>query len=201
MLAVCDVVGKGVPAALLMSAVRASLRAYTQDIPDLDEVMSRCNKALARDTLESEFATLWVGAIDPATLRVTYCGAGHEGPLVFRVPAHRPPTAADVDELGVGGMALGIDPSQRYALGRFELQAGDCLVAYTDGLPDTTNFQGQRFGKSGLKQAVLDLLQAAPQASSGAIVEGVMRALRNFGGLKSAEDDVTLVVARVRSES
>ena len=197
-LAVCDVVGKGVPAALLMSAVRASLRAFTQDHSDLDEVMARCNRALARDTLESEFATLWVATADPATLRLTYCAAGHEGPLVFRVPAHRPPTPADVDELSAGGMALGIDASQRYPLGRFELRPRDVLVAYTDGLPDTTDFAGQRFGKERLKRTVLDVLGADPEASPGRVIEGVLRALRSFAGVKQADDDVTIVVARVR---
>lgn len=195
-LAVCDVVGKGVPAALLMSAVRASLRAFTQDTADLDEVMSRCNRALARDTLESEFATLWVAMADPVSLRLTYCGAGHEGPLVFRVPAHRPPTAADVDELGVGGMALGIDPSQRYSLGSFQLRPRDVMVAYTDGLPDMTDFENRRFGKERLKRAVLDLLQSAPEASAAQIVDGLMRSLRSFSGVKQADDDVTIVVLR-----
>lgn len=197
-LAVCDVVGKGVPAALLMSAVRASVRAFTQDHSDLDEVMSRCNRALARDTLESEFATLWLAMADPVTLRLTYCAAGHEGPLVFRVPPHRPPTSADIDELSAGGMALGIDPSQRYPLGRFELRPRDVLIAYTDGLLDATDFSNRRFGKERLKRTVLDILAAEPEATPGRVIEGVMRALRSFSGVKQADDDVTLVVARVR---
>jgi sigma-B regulation protein RsbU (phosphoserine phosphatase) len=199
-LAVCDVVGKGVPAALLMSAVRASLRAFSQDVPDLDEVMSRCNKALARDTLESEFATLWAGVVDPVSLRLTYCGAGHDPPLIFRVPAHRAPGMADVDELTAGGMALGIDPSQRYQLGRFDLQARDVLLAYTDGLSDATNFENRKFGKDRIKQTVLDLLAQEPNASAARIAEALVVGLRNFCGLRAANDDVTLVVLRVVGE-
>lgn len=193
----CDVVGKGVPAALLMSAVRASLRAYTQDLADLDEVISRMNKALARDTLESEFATLWVGVADPRTLRLTYCGAGHDPPLIFRVPPHRPPSLADVDELTAGGMALGIDPSQRYQLGQFDLKPGDVLLCYTDGLTDATNYENRRFGRERVKSAVLSVLAEQPNAPAATIVEHLVRALRQFCGFRSATDDVTLVVLKV----
>ncbi|MFN0011699.1 MAG: PP2C family protein-serine/threonine phosphatase [Phycisphaerales bacterium] len=197
-LSVCDVVGKGVPAALLMSSVRASLRAYTQDLVELDEVMSRLNKSLARDTLESEFATLWLGVADPRTLRLTYCGAGHDPPLIFRVPQHRAPSPADVDELPAGGMALGIDPSQRYQLGSFDLLPHDVLVSYTDGVSEASDFENRRFGKDRIKASVLGVLASEPQASASRIADHLLRELRNFCGLKSANDDVTLVVLRVR---
>ncbi len=197
-LAVCDVVGKGVPAALLMSAVRASLRAHTLDIEQLDEVMSRVNRALVRDTLESEFATLWLGMADPATLRLTYCGAGHDPPLIFRVPSHRAPNNADVDELSAGGMVLGIDPSQRYQLGQFDLRPRDILLAYTDGLSEASDFSGRKFGRERIKATVLDLLAREPEANAARVVEYLAAALRNFCGVKAADDDVTLVVMRVR---
>lgn len=198
-MAVCDVVGKGVPAALLMSAVRASLRAYTQDLADLDEVMGWLNRALARDTLESEFATLWVGVADPKTLRMTFCGAGHDPPLIFRVPGHRAPSMADVDELAAGGMALGIDPSQRYQLGQFDLRPGDVVLTYTDGLTDATDYENRKFGRDRVKAAVLGLLADQRDATAGEIAEHLVRELRQFCGLRAANDDVTLVVLRVRT--
>ncbi|MGD9689865.1 MAG: PP2C family protein-serine/threonine phosphatase [Phycisphaerales bacterium] len=204
-LAVCDVVGKGVPAALLMSAVRASLRAHTLDIDQLDEVMSRLNKAMVRDTLEGEFATLWLAMADPITLRLTYCGAGHDPPLIFRVPEHRPPRMEDVDELLAGGMVLGIDPSQRYQLGQFDLRPRDVLLAYTDGLSEAMNFEGRTFGRERIKAAVLELL-SRPEAQPGgarhpvtaaAIVEHLTAELRNYCGVKAAADDVTILAMRV----
>ncbi len=197
-LSVCDVVGKGVPAALLMSSVRAALRAYTQDLVELDEVMSRLNRSLARDTLESEFATLWLGAADPRTLRLTYCGAGHDPPMIFRVPQHRAPGAADVDELPTGGMALGIDPSQRYQLGSFDLLPHDVLVAYTDGVSEASDFEKRRFGKERIKACVLGVLAADARAPAARIADALLRDLRNFCGVQTANDDVTLVVLRVR---
>jgi sigma-B regulation protein RsbU (phosphoserine phosphatase) len=195
-----DVVGKGIAAALLMSSVRASLRAYAQDLYHLDEVVSRVNHALARDTRDHEFASLWYGIIDPATMRLTYCSAGHESPLVVRVPKHRAPTLADLDELSVGGMVVGIDPSQRYQRALFDVRPGDVLLAYTDGVPDATNAGGERFGKARTREALLLALRERPNASAGEVVERVLRELRQFtGGSQNGRgDDITLVCVRVR---
>jgi phosphoserine phosphatase RsbU/P len=197
-LVVGDVVGKGVAAAVLMAAVRATLRAHVQDLFHIDDVMSRVNVALCRDTLESEFATLWYGVVDMSTLRLTYCSAGHEPPMVVRVPKHRAPSAADVDELSIGGMVVGIDPSQRYQRGTYDLQRGDVLVAYTDGLPDTLDFSGKKFGKARLRQAVLTALAADGEAPAAKIVEHIFWELRQFAGILERPDDQTVVVLRVR---
>jgi phosphoserine phosphatase RsbU/P len=197
-IAVGDVVGKGVAAAVLMAAVRATLRAHVQDVFHIDDVMSRVNVALCRDTLESEFATLWYGVVDMPSLRLTYCSAGHEPPMVVRVPKHRAPSAADVDELSIGGMVVGIDPSQRYQRGTYDLQRGDVLVAYTDGLPDTLDFSGKKFGKARLRQAVLIALAADGDAPATKIVEHIFWELRQFAGILERPDDQTVVVVRVR---
>jgi sigma-B regulation protein RsbU (phosphoserine phosphatase) len=196
-IAIGDVVGKGVAAALLMASVRASLRAHVQDVYHIDDVLSRVNAALCRDTRDNEFATLWYGVIDPQTLRMTYSGAGHDPPLVFRVTRHRPPTPADIDELSIGGMAVGIDPSQRYQRGTYDLHASDVLVLYTDGVTDVQDFNGKRFGRARLRQAVLDFLAQDRDASAGKIVDHIFWSLRQYGGLRERPDDQTVVVLRV----
>ncbi len=197
--AIGDVVGKGMAAALLMSAVRASLRAHVQDLYDIDEVLSRVNAALCRDTLENEFATVWYGVVDPRLLRLTYCSAGHEPPFVVRAPEGRAAAQADVVELPIGGMAVGIDPAQIYHRGVFDLRPGDVLVAFTDGLPDTLGFGGQRFGKARLRAAVLSLLAAEPDAGANRILEHVFWELRQFAGILERPDDQTVVIVRVRA--
>ncbi|MEL6499147.1 MAG: GAF domain-containing SpoIIE family protein phosphatase [Planctomycetota bacterium] len=197
-LAVGDVVGKGVAAALLMSSVRSSLRAFADEVYDLDEIVARTNRALARDTLESEFATLWYGVADPKSLHLTYCAAGHEPPLIVRVPEHRAPTTADVDELATGGMAAGIDPSQRYQRGHFDLSRGDIVVCYTDGITDASNFEMKRFHKRRLIDALLTTLETNPDASAAEVVEGVFWQIRQYVGLSKQADDQTLLVMRVR---
>ncbi|MEM8756241.1 MAG: GAF domain-containing SpoIIE family protein phosphatase [Planctomycetota bacterium] len=196
--AVGDVVGKGVPAALLMASVRASLRAYAQEVYDLDEIVARTNRALARDTTESEFVTLWYGVADPQTRHLTYCAAGHEPPLIARVPEHRAPTTADIDELATGGMVLGIDPSQRYQRGHFDLMPGDVLVAYTDGITDARDFSDQRFGKRRLIASLVRILAEEPDASAETIIDRVFWHIRQFAGLSVRQDDQTLLVMRAR---
>lgn len=195
-LVIGDVVGKGVPAALLMASVRSSVRAYAQDVYDIDEIVSRTNKALCRDTLESEFVTLWYGVIDPETLHLTYCGAGHEAPMILSVPRDRPPTMADLVELSTGGMVIGVDPAQRYQRGHFDLQRGDVLVCYTDGMTDAQNFEENRFGKRRLQNAIIETLAEAPAATPEEIIEGIFWRIRQFAGLSKQPDDQTLLVVR-----
>ena len=195
-LVIGDVVGKGVPAALLMASVRSSVRAYAQDVYDIDEIVSRTNKSLCRDTLESEFVTLWYGVIDPETLHLTYCGAGHEPPMIISVPRDRPPTMADLVELSTGGMVIGVDPAQRYQRGHFDLHRGDVLVCYTDGMTDVQNFEENRFGKRRLQYAIIETLAEAPTATPEEIIEGIFWRIRQFAGLSKQPDDQTLLVVR-----
>lgn len=192
-----DVVGKGVPAALLMSSVRASLRAHAQDLYHIDEVLSRVNTALVRDTLDNEFATVWYGVADPTTLNLTYCSAGHDWPLLIRVPRDRPVEERDLLRLTADGMALGIDETQKYPKGTFQLRERDVLVAFTDGVHDATSFEGKRFGGTRLRAAVLELLAAEPEAPPGRIVDHVLAQVRQHTGLSGRSDDLTLVVMRV----
>ncbi|TVQ32620.1 MAG: GAF domain-containing protein [Phycisphaeraceae bacterium] len=196
-LVVGDVVGKGMAAALLMSHVRATLRAHANDIYDMDDVISLTNRALCRDTMDNEFATLFYGVIDPASRRMTYCNAGHEPPLVVHRPVSGAPTDANIAELSTGGMVVGVDPSQRYQRASFDLQSGDVLLAFTDGLPDAMNFDGERFGKPRVRRALLDILGLEPEAPATLIANHVLWEMRRFAGLSPKLDDTTLVVVRV----
>ncbi len=193
-----DVVGKGLPAALLMSSVRATIRAHTHSVGDVDEVMALTNQALCRDTLMNEFATVFLGVVDPSTLQLGYCNAGHEPPIVVRVPEHRAPTTADIDELPIGGMVLGVDPSQRYQLGMYDLEPGDVLLIHSDGLPDAMNFDDEKFGKRRVRRALLDILSLDPNATADRIANHILWECRRFTGLARQTDDMTILVARVR---
>lgn len=192
-----DVVGKGVAAALLMASVRSFLRAYAQDVFDLDEIVNRVNVALVRDTLDNEFATLFYGVLNPETLRLTYCNAGHEPPLVLHATPGRAPTLADISELSTGGMAVGIDAGQRYQRASFDLRRGDVLLAYTDGLSDTMSFSGEKFGKKRVRQSLLDAVNAASDTTADRIADHLIWENRRFAGLNRRTDDTTLVVVRV----
>lgn len=186
--AVGDVVGKGVAASLLMASVRASLRAYAQDVYDLDEIISRVNVALCRDTLDNEFATLWYGVFDPKTLRLTYCNAGHEPPLLVR--------GGKIHHLDVGGMIVGVDKGQDYEKGLWDLQPGDAVLLYTDGLTEAMNFEHQKFGRKRIEQALLAIASGGDRSAAD-ILNHVLWEMRRFTGLRRSIDDTTLVVLKV----
>ncbi|MCC6909422.1 MAG: SpoIIE family protein phosphatase [Phycisphaerales bacterium] len=191
-----DVVGKGVPAALLMASVRASLRAHATDIYDINEIMARTNRALTDDTHEHEFATVWYGVIDVKAMRLTYTNAGHDPPLVFR-PDLRHSPGQTFRDLRAGGPVLGIDRTAAYDKGLFDLAPGDVLIVYSDGLTDAQTYDRQRYGRQRLCQAVLQSFELAEQATASLILNHILWDVRRFVGLNPQYDDITLVVTRI----
>ena len=187
-IAMGDVVGKGVAASLLMASVRASLRAYAQDVYDLDEVISRVNDALCRDTLDNEFATIWYGVFDPAALRLTFANAGHEPPMLLR--------DGEIRWLDTGGMIVGVDPHQLYQKTLCELSVGDTLLLYTDGLVDAFNPEGERFGRDRIEAA----LKETDGKSANEALNHMLWSMRKFTGARRSVDDTTLVVLRVTED-
>lgn len=180
-----DVVGKGIAASLLMASVRAALRAHVEDVYDLDEVMGRVNNALTRDTRDNEFATVFYGTLDAETRRLTYCSAGHDPALLWR--------DGEVQELTTGGMVLGILKNETYEKGLVNLQKGDVLLVYSDGVVDASNFHGEKFGRDRVRDAVADMADRPARD----IVNHVLWQVRRFAGLNHRPDDMTIVAVKV----
>lgn len=191
-----DVVGKGIAAALLMSAVRATLRAYLERVDDLSRVMAMANDAMCRDSQPNEFATVWLGLIDPGTRALTYVTAGHDPPFVVRDVEQR---HAQIEELPGEGLVLGVQEGEAYLARTVELRAGDVLFAYTDGVTDAASYDRQRFGRARLHTGVLELLGREPGASASRVLDQTMWQVRAFSGLAERADDETAVVVRVGS--
>ncbi len=183
-IAVADIVGKGLPASLLMASARACIRAYASDIYDLDEVISRVNKAIVADTRSDEFVTLWYGTLDFKTRRLTYSVAGHDPALLLR--------DGKIRELGTGGMVLGVDANEKYAKDFLDIKKGDCILIYTDGLTDAMNFAGDKFGKRRLREAYCSYADLPAEQ----ICRQLVWETRRFVGLNSRIDDTTLVVIK-----
>lgn len=196
-LVIGDVVGKGVPAALLMSAVRAGLRAHATSADRIVETIERTNRDLCRDTLPNEFTTLWHGSVDPVSRVLTYCSAGHEPPLLIRTEPGRAPTRDDVASLCIGGLVLGINPGEAYRSLTIDLRPGDVLVAYTDGVTDARNFQDEKWGWGRMADAAIDALTQHPDASASMVLNSILWSLKRFVGLRRQVDDETLIVLRV----
>ncbi|HZW09220.1 MAG TPA: GAF domain-containing SpoIIE family protein phosphatase [Phycisphaerales bacterium] len=185
-IAVGDVAGKGVPAAMLMSLVRSSFRAHAERALPPAEVLTLVNRDLCRDSLPSEFATIWYGLLDPATGRLEFACAGHEPPVVLR-------SSGRCEQLPIGGLVAGIDPGAVYEPAHVTLSPGELLLAFTDGVPDVMSFEGQRFGKPRLRRVLESISAEGERPSANAAIGRVLRELRQFGGLTVRQDDTTLV--------
>jgi sigma-B regulation protein RsbU (phosphoserine phosphatase) len=182
---VADVVGKGLPASLLMASVRAAMRAQADNVYDLDEIVSRVNKSMSLDMRSNEFITLWYGVLDHQHRQLTYCSAGHEPAILVR--------GGQMRELSVGGMVIGVDPEQRYDKEVVQLQKGDVLWIYTDGVPDAMNYAGDKFGKTRMREC----LMAHLHESAEQICRQMLWETRRFVGLNRRTDDTTMVVIKV----
>lgn len=184
-IAVGDAIGKGVAASLLMASVRSSLRAYAHDLYDLDVILSRVNQALNRDTLDNEFATLWYGTIDHQSKRLTYCNAGHEPALLLH--------GGEVIPLDVGGMVTGVLAEATYDKSIVDLESGDCVLLYSDGVTDAMSERNERFGRERLESALKDVGALTAQQA----IDALLARLNQHRGETDANDDITIVVVKV----
>ncbi len=187
-IAVGDVVGHGISAALLMTTVRALLRSRLDRPGPLAAAVEDVNRLLCRDTGASgSFVTLFLLQAEPAAGRLAWVRAGHDPALLFK------PATGEIAALEAPGMALGVDASAAYQEGGHSLSnAGDVVLIGTDGVWDTRNAHSERFGKA----RVGEILRRHADETAAAILEAVLRSLEEFRGSMPQEDDITLVVVK-----
>ena len=184
---VADVVGKGVRAAMLMSSLRAALRAHATHLNELTDVLAAVNEHMHRNNDDNDFVTIFYGVLDVANRRLTYCNAGHEPGLLVR--------DGHVRRLDSQAGVIGIDPDMEFAQDVVELEGGDVLSIYTDGLPEAMNFEDEAFGRERIGQAALAAV--AQGASAEAVGKHLLWEMRRFAGLQTRFDDLTLVTIKV----
>jgi phosphoserine phosphatase RsbU/P len=186
-IALGDVSGKGVPAALLMGMVRAILRSEIGRAATLEEAVLNCNRLLYEDfSTTSMFATLVLGRIDPRTRVFSYVNCGHCEPLLVRSQSER-------CEFLIGdGLPLGIlDEFETHAT-QIELGPGDILVNYSDGYSEAKATSGDRFGLTRLAEAV----QLCTETSARGILDHIGATVDRFAQPEPQSDDQTIIVVR-----
>jgi len=187
-IAVGDVSGKGIPAALLMASLQASLRAQAISTPtDLATLMSRLNALIYEASPANRYATFFYGQYDPATRGLSYVNAGHNAPMVFRREG------SELLRVDGGGPVIGLLPSAEYRQCGLGLQPGDVLVGYTDGISEAMNPEDEEWGEDRLADAVRACLGLHPKD----VVHRVLAAADAFARGAKQHDDMTLVVVRV----
>ena len=200
-IAVGDVSGKGVPAALFMIRSITLLRLMMSPGKALDVVLGKINWHLCQNNETSMFLTLFVGILDTETGELTYGNGGHIPPLLQSVESRMglgtgqgEPMRGDWQPIPLPpGILLGIDEENRYKLATLRLQPGETLVAYTDGVTEAENDRGEFFG---LERTIATLQQLPPNLGVEAIVKTLKMAVTNFAGNRPPSDDLTLLTLR-----
>jgi serine phosphatase RsbU (regulator of sigma subunit) len=184
-IALGDVSGKAMPAALLMTSLQARVRVLAEDPPDVASMMTRLNRATAANCPANRFVSFFFSVLDPRTGELTYANAGHNPPMIARANG-------TIERLEGGGLLMGIMPSAEYESYRVQLKPGDVLVLYSDGVTEATNPLGEEFEEERLAEVVRLNRQRPPDE----IVEAITRAVSDFSSGSAVADDLTLVVAK-----
>jgi phosphoserine phosphatase RsbU/P len=188
MLVIADVAGKSIPAALLMATLQASLRTIAGEGAPLAELVVRLNRYASAHSLDGRrFTTAVLAQYDPATRQLVYVNAGHNPPILRRA-------RGETEKLEAGGLPLGIDASATYDTATIELQPGDALIFYTDGVIEAFNDKSEEFGND----RWLDAIRALPDWSAQESLQFLMKRVDDFVGLTRQSDDITCLVTRTK---
>lgn len=186
--AIADVMGKGIPAAIMMSLFRGAVRAYVDakhGKGTIEKIIGRLNKMACGECKDGEFVALFYAIIDVKEKTITYCNCGHEPAVLIR--------DGQITELDKGGFVLGVEAQVEYEIETLRLRDGDCLLFYTDGLIDAANFDGELWGR----QSLLETAKKFTADSAEQIVKNILGYRRRFVGLARQVDDTSIIVIKV----
>jgi sigma-B regulation protein RsbU (phosphoserine phosphatase) len=189
-IAIADISGKGISAALLMASLQAALR--SQLLADgsaqlsTAELVSRLNRHLVRNTGDDRFATFFIAVYDSSTRTLRYTNAGHLPSFLLSKGA--------THLLDKGGMVLGVVEDYEYEQGELEVAKDSLLIGYSDGLVEPENVYGEEFGIPRLKEAAIRVQGAKPLM----VAEALMAASEEWAGTPEQADDMTVIVTRLR---
>jgi sigma-B regulation protein RsbU (phosphoserine phosphatase) len=198
-IAIADISGKGISAALLMASLQAALRSQVllgeETWRNTAELVSRLNLHLFLNTSPDRYATLFYAVYDGTTRTLTYTNAGHLPPYYVVGDKEGETTSANakVTKLEEGGMVVGLFDDATYEQGTVQIQPGSVLVAYSDGLIESENVYGEQFGQDGLLEEVLRQRARPAREQADALVQSA----EVWAGSPEQADDMTVIVARM----
>lgn len=190
---IADVMGKGMPASMLMASLQASLRIIIPESDTPSTVLDRVNQVFRHNINLTKFVTIVVAELDPGTGILRYANAGHNPPLVVRRGAGN--GAACTDLLLPTGAAIGLLEDAHFEAKEIQLEAGDALFFYTDGVTDAGLHAGETYGDDRL----LQFLKKNRSQSADLMMRGILQELRTFTRDAPLADDATIMVVKRRN--
>jgi serine phosphatase RsbU (regulator of sigma subunit) len=184
-LALGDVSGKGMPASLMMMALHARVQVLAEDPSSLASFMTRLNKATCANCPSNRFITFFFCVLDASTGALGFANAGHNPPIVIRA-------SGEAELLEGGGPVLGVLPIAPYGEMHAQLERGDMLVLYSDGVTEATNLAYEQFEE----ERFIDVLKRHRAGPAAGVVQAVVNSLAEFTAGAPQADDITLVVAK-----
>jgi len=183
-----DVSGKGVPAALLMANLQATFHVLVHKPYSMPELVAKINQHLVAHTDEDKYATLVYGCIDTTNHLLTYVNAGHVPPYIY----HWNPSLPTIEELGDGGIPVGMLPDMVYKQGETHFEPGDLLLVCSDGITEAVDKQDSFFGLKRLYQ----FLESHAHLSAHEFGQNLLQEIQHFCGGQIGQDDLTLIVIK-----
>lgn len=188
-LLVADVTDKGLPAALFMVFSRSIVRASLDWAASPAEGIRYANQVICAESTHGLFVTLFYGLLNPQNGQITYVNAGHNPALLYQSSDDG---GGRLVRLPATGRPLGVDPDSNYSQNTIQLNHGDFIFLYTDGITEAPNELGEEFGLERLERTLLEQREKAPAE----MVESVEQAVAQFTGSPTPFDDITIMVAR-----
>ena len=186
LIAVADVAGKSIPAALLMATFQASLKTLSETSCSLPELVTAMNHYACTNSQSGlRFTTAFLAELNPASRALHYINAGHNTPILRR-------SSGAIERLSNGGLPLGMWADKSYDAGHLTLQPGDWLVIFTDGVIEAVNGRDEEYGE----QRMLNVLQAGVTATPEELIRRMMSDLDAFVGATPQHDDVTCMLLK-----
>jgi phosphoserine phosphatase RsbU/P len=183
-LCIADVMGKGMPAALLMANLQAVMRSFASSTTSPKDLCARINSLICSNVDAGKFITLFYGLVDMNEKRLLYTNAGHNAPVLI----HRD---GSCERLSEGGTVLGLIYDGYYSMGEVELRSGDRLVMFTDGLTEARDANDEEFGE----ERLLNLLRGFKELAARELEQEITRAVNEFSHGEMGDDMTMIVVA------
>jgi serine phosphatase RsbU (regulator of sigma subunit) len=184
-IAIGDVSGHGISAALLMASVEAFVRSNSHAYGDnLKSFIAGMNSFLYQSTEDSKFVTFFYCVYDDSVRKLVYINAGHNPPFLL--------SNGSISRLDRGGLLLGAVDNAEYEQGEVNLNAGDILLLYTDGVTEAMNGKEELYGEERLKETLLNNCNAKAETLQSVILE----ALSSYSGARAQDDDITMIAVR-----